>query len=176
MKKPSVTELINLLDKPALLNWANRIGLDGISLKDYRKKSSGDGINVHKAIENDFKFGIKYDNEKFQLFKSKYEVVQVEPTIECEHYIGRADVLLSDKFGLSCLFDFKSTDTIYFEQMIQLVAYKRILNPDKIGIVNAISFNETIIDLTEYQEKQYSNILSALVLIYNSKQKLNIIK
>lgn len=175
-KKPSVTELIKLLDVPALMSWANRIGLEGIGLKDYRKKSGNEGKAIHKAIENDFKHGIKYENEKFQLFKSKYEVVQVEPQIECEHYTGRADVLLNDKFGLSCLFDFKNADVIYFEQMLQLVAYKRILKPDKIGIVNTTSFNETVIDLTEYQEKQYSNVLSALVLIYNSKQRLNIIK
>lgn len=119
-KKPSLTELINLLDKPNLLNWANRIGLEGIALKDYRKKSANDGKEIHKAIENDLKFGIKYNNEKFQLFKSKYEIVKVEPEIECEHYTGRADVLLNDKFGLSCLFDFKNADVIYFEQMIQL--------------------------------------------------------
>lgn len=176
MKKPSVTELIKLLDVPALINWANRIGLEGISLKDYRKKSGNEGKAVHKAIENDFKHGIKYENEKFQLFKSKYEVVQVEPQIECEHYTGRADVLLKDKFDITFLLDFKNADTIYFEQIIQLVAYKRILKPDRIGIVNSTSFNETVIDLTEFQEKQYTNILSALVLIYNSKQRLNIIK
>lgn len=176
LKKPSVTELIKLLDVPALMSWANRIGLEGISLKDYRKKLAGEGINVHKLIENDFKNIETYDNEKFKSFKSKYEVVAVEPKIECEHYTGRSDVLLSDKAGLICLFDFKNTDVIYFEQVIQLVAYKRILKPDKIGIVNTTSFNETVIELTEYQEKQYTNILSALVLIYNSKQRLNIIK
>lgn len=176
LKKPSVTELVKLLDVPALINWANRIGLEGIALKDYRKKSGNEGKEVHKAIENDFKNIKVYDNEKFQSWKIKYTVVSVEPKIECEHYTGRADILLEDKFGLKFLLDFKNADTIYFEQVIQLVAYKRILKPDKIGIVNTTSFNETVIDLTEYQEKQYTNILRALVLIYNSKQRLNIIK
>lgn len=83
-KKPTVTELINLLDKPFLLKWANKIGLEGISLDDYRKQSKGDGTNVHRQIENDFKGKLPFENDKFKSFKSKYEVLEVEPKIECE--------------------------------------------------------------------------------------------
>ena len=50
--KPSVTELIGMLDKPGLLNWANKIGLDGIKLEDYRKKSMINGTSLHKQIED----------------------------------------------------------------------------------------------------------------------------
>lgn len=170
-KKPSVTELVNLLDKPALLNWANKIGLDGLSLSDYRKQSTKSGTSIHKQIENDFKGKMPFENEKFIAFKSKYEVVQVEPCIECEHYLGRADILLK-RADENYLFDFKNSDKVYFEQVIQLVAYDRVLKPEKIGIVNTNTFEEIFIDLTEFQKKQYTNILSALVLIYNSKQKL----
>ena len=50
IKKPSVTELVKLLDVPALMNWANRIGLEGISLKDYRNKESKESVSIHKLI------------------------------------------------------------------------------------------------------------------------------
>lgn len=66
----------------------------------------------------------------------------------------------------------KNSDKVYFEQIIQLVAYDRVLKPEKIGIVNTNTFEEIFIELSEFQKKQYTNILSALVLIYNSKQKL----
>lgn len=167
--KPTVTQLIGLLDKPALMKWANRIGLEGVSLDDYRKKSFQEGTDVHKKIENDLKHGITFENEKFQAFKSRYEVVSVEPVIECEFYKGRADVLLK-RDGVLYLFDFKNSTTIYFEQKLQLMAYKRILNPDKIGIVNTDSFTENIIELTEEQQRQYIKILSALTAIWNAKQ------
>lgn len=167
--KPTVSQLIDLLNKPALLKWANKLGLDGVKLEDYRKKSGGDGDDVHKRIENDFKHGMTYDNKAFQTFKSKYELVECEPVIECEHYKGRADVILS-RHGLTWLFDFKNANNIYFEQKLQLVAYKRILKVDKIGIVNTNYFTENIVDLNEQHEAAYVKILSALVHIWNAKK------
>lgn len=170
-KKPSVSELIDLLNKPALLKWANKIGLQGIHIDDYRKRSTSDGTDKHKFIEDDLKHGIIYQNPCFQLFKSKYEVVSVEPEIYCEHYCGRADVLLKRDNKL-WLFDFKSSNRIYFEQKLQLVAYKRVLNPDKIGIVNTDSFMEYIIDISSEEEREYLNILGALTIIYKAKNKI----
>jgi hypothetical protein len=51
MNKPTVSQLLQLLDKPALLGWANKIGLEGISLDEYRKKSTKGGTDLHKEIE-----------------------------------------------------------------------------------------------------------------------------
>lgn len=169
--KPTVTQLINLLDKPLLLKWANKIGLEGMSLEDHRRLSKKDGVTVHKQIENDLKGKVIFENEKYKGFKNKYEVVQVEPVIECEHYVGRADVLLKRADDVF-LFDFKNSGKIYFEQVLQLMAYDRVLKPNKIGIVNTESFVEIFVELSDFQKKQYNNILSALTLIYNSKQRL----
>lgn len=173
MEKPTVTQLIDLLDKPALLKWANKIGLEGISLDEYRSKSKSDGSNVHKQIENDFKHGITYENDKFQAFKMRYEVIKVEPEIECDHYKGRADVLLKRNDFL-WLFDFKNSDRIYFEQKLQLIAYKRVLNCHKVGIVHTSTFIESIVDITPQQEREYLNILGALTIIWKSKKALGL--
>lgn len=43
MKKPSVTMLIDLLAKPALIDWANKQGLLGVDIKDLRKKAKSSG-------------------------------------------------------------------------------------------------------------------------------------
>lgn len=171
INKPTVSQLIGLLDKPNLLKWANKIGLEGIKLEDYRKASTGDGDNIHKQIENDLKHGIAFDNPAFQSFKSRYEVVQVEPVIECEHYRGRADVVMRRNDQLY-LFDFKNANAIYFEQKLQLVAYKRVLKVDRIGIVNTTYFTENIVDLLSEHEAAYTRVLSALVMIWNAKQIL----
>jgi hypothetical protein len=169
--KPTVTELIDILNKPALLKWANKIGLEGVSLDNYKKKSAADGDNIHKQIENDFKYAIPYENEKFKQFKSRYEYVESEPKIECEHYRGRADVILK-RDGLFWLFDFKASNNIYFEQKLQLIAYKRILKVDRIGIVNTEYFTENIVDVSPEQEVQYIKILSALFVIWKAKQMI----
>lgn len=171
MSKPTVSQLISLLDKPNLLKWANKIGLEGTRLEDYRKKSTGDGDNIHKQIENDFKYNIPFENDRFKQFKSRYEYVESEPKIECDHYRGRADVILK-RDGLLYLFDFKNSNSIYFEQKLQLIAYKRVLKVDKIGIVNTDFFTENILDISPEDEKQYIKILSALVVIWNAKQEI----
>lgn len=167
--KPTVSQLIDLLSKPALLKWANKLGLGGTSLDAFYKRSKGDGNDVHKRIENDFKHGIHFENTAFQTFKSRYELVQAEPEIDCDHYTGRADVILK-RDGLTWLFDFKHSNDIYFEQRLQLIAYKRILKVDKIGIVNTNYFTENIVDLDPIKEDAYIKIIGALYNIWQAKQ------
>lgn len=166
---PTVTQLLDLLSKPALLKWANKLGLEGVNLEDYQGKSKADGNNTHKLIENDLKHGITYDNEAFQKFKSRYEIIKVEPVIECEHYTGRADVMMK-RDGKLWLFDFKNAKGVYFEQKLQLIAYKRIMACDMMGIVNTDYFTETIVDVPEHHEQHYIKIISALTVIWHSKK------
>ena len=171
MNKPTVTQLIDLLNKPALLKWANKIGLDGVSLANYRTEAKTSGTSVHKRIENDLLHGIKFDDPAFQLFKSNYEVLKVEPEIECEHYKGRVDILLK-RNNLTWLFDFKAADRIYFEQALQLIAYNRVLKADRIGIVHTKTFIETIVSVTPDQVKLYEKIIGGLYNIWKAKQEL----
>jgi len=51
IKKPSVSQLLSLLDKPALLGWANKIGLEGKTLLDVRRQNMSAGTNLHKQVE-----------------------------------------------------------------------------------------------------------------------------
>jgi len=52
IKKPSVSKLVKILDKPALVGWANKIGLEGVNLKAYRTKAMADGSNIHAQIHD----------------------------------------------------------------------------------------------------------------------------
>lgn len=80
--KPSVTKLIELLDKPALLRWANKIGLEGTHIDAYRAKEKESGLTIHEQVENFTKFGIFPDDEslalKMKQFFSDKKIIETE--------------------------------------------------------------------------------------------------
>jgi hypothetical protein len=176
MKKPSVSNLISILDKPALLKWANKIGLEGIHIDDYQKQSKSDGISHHNQIENFVKYNIEFEDKNLGLrwshFVKDKEIIAIEQKIESDFFIGRLDCVLKYKDQMY-ICDFKSTkyDKIFFEQKLQLVAYKICYPNYKIAIVKLpyLEFFEVDIDSDfEY----YKNILIALSVIYENKLKI----
>ena len=64
MKKPHVTQLLDLLNKPALLNWANKIGLQGINIDEFRKNALRKGSARHREIENFLIDNIPFENSE----------------------------------------------------------------------------------------------------------------
>ena len=145
--KPSVTELIKLLDKPALLNWANKIGLEGIGLDEYRKKVMKDGTSIHKQIEMYVKDKTPFENNLHQLgfdnYFSNKKIVSIESNIETEWFKGRQDIRIEYK-GKEYICDFKSNQKyIYFENKLQLVAYRMAENCDGLGIISFPPEKET---------------------------------
>lgn len=172
MKKPSVTELTGLLDKPALLNWANRIGLQGISLTAHRKESKGRGSFNHKQIEDALRYGQVMDNpihqEDFERFMTGKECIGFEQKIETDDYTGRYDLRFAAN-GSHTLCDFKSSDGVYLETILQLVAYRKALGADdNIALVLIPDFKLVPIPVKDFGP--YEAILQGLVTIYNAKQ------
>ena len=174
VNKPTVTDLIKLLDKPALLGWANRIGLDGIKLDDYRKKSTTTGTSLHKQIEMYVKEKKPFENLVHQQSFDKYffdkEILSIETNIETEWFKGRMDLKIGYK-GKTYVCDFKSNQSsVYFENKLQLSAYRMAENADGVGIISIPDFTfipVIIKDFTPYQE-----ILKLLSRIYYLKQSL----
>lgn len=170
--KPSVTKLIELLDKPALLKWANKIGLQGIALDDYRSEKKESGTDYHLAVENFLKFGILTDddllNSKMQKFFSDKEVLGVEVGIENEHFQGRYDVKFKYK-DFIFVGDFKSNQKgVYFENKLQLSAYT-MCEPAHACIIRMPDFLIHPVTLDE----RYQKILINLSNIYRLKSELN---
>lgn len=52
---PGVTTIIGILNKPLLVNWANRIGLQGINVKDYVSDKADIGTLDHEMMFTDLK-------------------------------------------------------------------------------------------------------------------------
>lgn len=174
MKKPSVSKLLALLDKPALLGWANKIGLQGITLTDHRAESQAKGNSLHNQVmhfcKNKTPFSDPKIQAKFEKFLKDKEIIDVEQNIENEYLQGRYDNKLIYK-GEKYICDFKSSDRVYFETVLQLMAYRMCDKECKIAVIQLPEFNFIPIDIRH--EGEYEAILIALSLIYECKHKIN---
>lgn len=174
IKKPSVSQLLALLDKPALLNWANKQGLKGIDISKERGKWLSAGTSFHKQIELFYLEKKPFESLEvqslFEDFLKDKTIIDFEKKIETDFFIGRYDskLIYNNK---KYIIDFKSSNGIYFENKLQLAAYGMAEDCDGYAIVNIPSFTwqEVVIE----DKKHYENILKSLSLIYSSKQLLN---
>ena len=171
--KPTVSQLLSLLDKPWLLKWSNKIWLEWINLDDYRKKSTTAWTSLHSQIEryilHDEPFENKEHQENFDRLFADKTILKVEENIETEYFRWRLDVKINGKQKYIC--DFKSSWNIYFEHKLQLAAY-RMANPEyKIWIIEIPSFRFKTIEI---EQEIYEQILINLASIWNAKEKLNL--
>lgn len=179
MKKPSVTKLIDLLNKPALVNWANRIGLQGVDVRKYRKEVMGEGKKYHKEIENFLKkkepFSDPEMQEEFECFFSDSEILGSEKKIETDYFVGVYDIKFKDNFTeTTFLCDFKlNKKQIYLAQKLQLVAYQMAEPVDEIGIIsiNPPFFDMILVDIEDFTP--YEELLINLSNVYRILEENN---
>lgn len=169
-RKPYVTQLISLLDKPALLGWANRIGLEGVSIDAFRAKALDKGKTFHEQIHRRLTDGTPFpeldDNVNFDLFMAGKRVLSVEKVIETEWFLGRLDLAVEVE-GSSVICDFKPGSKIYFEQVLQLVAY-RMAEGGAIAIVETPTFKMKRVSIPDFEP--FEKLLKALAEIYREKK------
>jgi len=143
---PSVTTILGILNKPALIDWAWKLGTEGIDYKQVRDQAGDVGTLAHYFILCDIK-GEKPDTseysaeaiDKAETCLLKYwewrktnpiRPIMVEEalvsgqyryggTLDC--FAERADT------GEFVLIDFKTCKAIYNEHFIQLSAYENLL-------------------------------------------------
>lgn len=171
--KPSVTDLIGLLDKPGLMAWANKIGLKGESLAAYKTKIRSKGTSLHDKVQAFTENGVLTDDEGFNEQMIKFfadkEIIDTEQSFETEFYTGRYDVRLIWK-GVTYKCDYKSSSRVYFENKIQLAAY-RLAFPDDDSLA-VIHLKDFVISQIEVDLGPYNELLMALVKVYELKNKL----
>jgi len=174
MYKTSVTELLKLLDKPALLNWANKQGLQGIDISKDRSKWLKDGTSIHSQIENFLLKGTPFINKetqfKFVKFMANKEVLGIENKIETEWFTGRYDIklLIENK---EYIVDWKlNHKTLYLENKLQLIGYAMSEKCDGLAIVSVPDL--TLMKFSVSNREPYEEILKALAMIYNYKKEI----
>jgi hypothetical protein len=142
---PGVTTIIGkVINKPALVNWANNLGLKGIDNKLYLQERGEVGTLTHEMILHHFK-GTRIDTDDFSanqirqaeksygFFLNWEEAYQVEPVaVECQlvhptlRFGGTLDLIAHLTYGgqrFLELIDFKTGSGPWPEHFIQIAAY-----------------------------------------------------
>ena len=142
---PSVTTILGVLGKPALIEWAYQCGLRGEDYKAVRDDAASVGTLAHylimchlKNIEPDTSEYSAQDIERAENCLIKYwdwekghkiEPILVEtPLVSEEYRFGGTIDLFANVDGLPTLVDFKTGKAIYPEFFYQLAAYERLLD------------------------------------------------
>lgn len=160
MKKPSISELLGLLDKPALLGWANRIGLEGKTLIEARRANMAQGTSLHKQLERWLLNKTPIQDEAFQesvqAFFADKNVIASEKPIEHEKFSGRLDVKYQTEDGTVWICDFKTNQSrLYRENKLQLAAYRMSEGCDRVAVISIPDMKlieAEIPDFTPYEE------------------------
>ena len=143
---PSVTQILSIVNKPFLVNWANNLGLKGIAVQDANKESTDVGTLTHAFIEGHItREEVSTDGysrgtvdqalfcyEGYLIWEEKYHPTYIETEksfISKEHgYAGTIDAVC--KIGdQQYILDWKTSASIYPEYVSQLTAYRLGLGP-----------------------------------------------
>ena len=139
-----VTTIIGLLNKPQLVAWANRLGLDGIETGKYVDDLANVGTLAHAMVF------AHLSNEKLNLDNySKNDIDRAEnamisflewskdknikvilaetPLVSETMQVGGTPDLYAEVNGEKVLIDFKTGKAIYDEHFIQVAAYRMLL-------------------------------------------------
>ena len=143
-KVPGVTTVLGVLNKPALVVWANRLGLQGIDSSKYRDEMADIGTLAHQMIVDYFKGEetdtAEYSKSQIELAENcllsfwewekghKIEIIMAEAQlISTEYGYGGTIDCFCNLDGQPTLLDFKTGKAIYPEFFYQLAAYEQLL-------------------------------------------------
>jgi len=192
---PGVTTIVGILDKPALIKWANRIGLEGIEVGKYVDDKADIGTLAHAMITNRLK-GEDTDTSDYsanQISQSENAVLSYfewekshkiepilieEPLVSEEFGFGGTADIYAEIDGKLELIDLKTGNGIWPEHFIQTAAYAHLLEEnghpvDRIRILNipraeTERFQECIVPVVDKQFEVFKHCLA----IYKLRKEL----
>ena len=194
-KVPGVTTVLGILNKPALVKWANNLGLQGIDSSKYRDEMADIGTLAHQLILNYFNKAktdtSEYSQSQIDLAENcllsfwewekgrKIEVIMAEAQLVSQEYgFGGTIDCFCKLDGQPTLLDFKTGKAIYPEMFCQLAAYEQLLAEAgqlievtrilRIGRDNDEGFEERTIGKLDKQWQVFLNCLS----IYNLQKDI----
>ena len=126
-----------------LLSWANRMGLEGKSHRDERDKAADAGTLAHAMIERDILgHTVAMEGEVDLIAKatsaygaycewatqSRLEIIGTEMGLVSErHKYGGTPDAIGKINGRVVLLDWKTSNSVYADHLIQLAAYKALV-------------------------------------------------
>jgi len=143
-KVPGVTTVLGVLNKPALVKWANNLGLQGIDSSKYRDEMADIGTLAHQMIVDYFNKRetdtSDYSEKQIDLAENcllsfwewekghKIEVIMAEAQLVSSQYgYGGTIDCFCKLDGQPTLLDFKTGKAIYPDMFYQLAAYEQLL-------------------------------------------------
>ncbi|MCW6168884.1 MAG: hypothetical protein LVQ96_04895 [Thermoplasmatales archaeon] len=184
-KLPSVTTVLSIINKPYLVKWANKMGLQGINVEEYNRGITGIGTLTHARIQA-FLEGVPIDDSGytereisislscFNGFMKWYNghsikrILTEKSLISEEHKFGGtidAFLLVDD---IPTIIDFKTSNQISNEYYSQLSAYDILLREnnykaEKTAILRLPKIEPEITSMEptyEYVEKTVDELLN----------------
>jgi len=192
---PGVTTILGVLNKPALVKWANNLGLQGIDSTKYRDEKADIGTLAHAMIQahcsNTMLDVSEYSKQNidkaenalisFYNWEKSHKVVPilVEESLVSEKYQygGQID-LYCELDGEKWLVDFKTGKGIYSEMLHQLSAYHNLLTENGYAVDGARILRIGRDETEGFEEKVVGNMKLHFEMfkycrcIYNLKKKL----
>lgn len=196
---PSVTTVISaVLAKPALVKWANRMGLDGVETDTYRDELADTGTQVHEWIRQHL-LGVEPDNPElddehlgmavtaFSRWLEWLEVNPLEPVFGERPFVserwgigGTPDLAARHPRGL-VLCDWKTSKSIYDEHLHQVSTYAELLEENGVHVERAVvvqvgrtegeGFSERWLEWEEMRQR--AELFRWALAIYRRQQDLN---
>lgn len=191
---PSVTTILGVLNKPALLDWAWKMGTQGLDYKAVRDDAAGVGTLAHYLILCHLKGETPDTSEysaqdidraencliKYYDWQDEHAIkpVIVETPLVSEEwgYGGTVDCL-AELNGELILIDHKTGKAIYPEMFYQLAAYRELLKENGHDITNARILRIGRDDTEGFEERVATNldkqweIFSHCLQIYNLQKE-----
>jgi len=141
---PGVTTIVDVLNKPVLVPWANKMGLKGIDAMKYRDEAAAIGTLAHEMIacrllgkEPDLSDWSPNQIEKatnalnkFVLYESEHrlEPMVIERPLVSEKYrFGGTPDYLGLRDGVPVVLDLKTGSGIYPDAFIQVAGYRQLV-------------------------------------------------
>lgn len=192
---PGATTVLSVLNKPALVAWANRIGLEGVAVGAYVDSLASIGKAAHGLLEaqlqgEEFDAGDYTPNEltaaqrsvaKYEEWAKKREVQiiasEVQMVSEVHRFGGTADaILMIDDCLTVC--DFKTGKGIYSEHTYQAAAYAELAKENGYPIEAIRILNIPRSESESFQERALTDwsaewgVFLAALSVYRAQKSL----
>jgi len=188
---PGCTTITGILAKPALIDWAWRLGIDGLDYKKYTDDLANVGTLAHEMIQSHFT-GEKLDLNEFSKndidraenalisFYNWIDTMPIKPILN-EAQLTNGDFggtvdMLAEIDGRNVLIDFKTGSGIYDDMGYQLAGYKILLESnghkvDQTMIVRVGRDEQEGFEVKSFSDlSKYEAIFNHLLAIYKLKR------
>lgn len=194
---PGVTTVLSVLSKPALVTWANRLGLEGVDVTKYVDKTANIGTLAHYLVECEIK-GEEPDLEPFSQEEIRrarwaFNSFRTWKDTHRPRFVASELQLVSERYGYGgtvdavaviggkrWVVDFKTSKALYSEHIIQTAAYLHLARENgyrvggtrivRIGRTPEEGFEERVFRAQDL--KAYWEIFRHALAIYRLKKQL----